>query len=126
MLLVEIDSRLSGCVLHDVGNDQIPLGPNVSRGLNSLNTTLSSGIDLVQLLIVAARHAVDRPRRAQLLVRVRHVHAGVAIDGSRHVRHIFVGCGVASRSRSQGIGCQALESEAHLECRPTSRHCVVV
>jgi hypothetical protein len=110
--------RLLSSILHDVGDDQIPLGPDVSGGLDSLNTALGSGVDLVQLLIVTARHAVDGSGCAQLLVWASLVHAGVAVDGSRHVGDIFgVGGSVASRTRGQGIGGQALEGEAHLECR---------
>jgi hypothetical protein len=89
----------------------------VSRSLNSLHTALGSMVNLVQLLVVAARHAVDRSGCAQLLVRARHVHAGVALDGSRHVGDIFVFRCVANRRRGQGIGGQALEGEAHVECR---------
>jgi hypothetical protein len=104
--------------LQDVGEDEIPLRPDMSGSLNGLNTALSISIDLVQLLVVAAaaRHA-GAPRSAQLLVWAASVHARVALDGSRDVGDILVVSLVVTTSRDQRIGGQSLEREPHLVCR---------
>lgn len=113
MLLVQsdFDGQVGGN-LQDVCNDQVPLGPDMACGLDSLHTMLGIGVDFVHLLVRIGRQG--GPRRAELLIGTT-VHAGMAVDGRGDISDfLVVGVDSVGVPRDQRIASQSLEGEAHL------------
>lgn len=80
----------------DVRQDKICLSPYMSHSLHPLDTSLGSGINLVQFL-VRVRGVGVSPGRTKLLIRTTAIDAGVTSIGSRNIGDILLS--------SRGVGC---------------------
>lgn len=111
--IVSVSQRAQGWgCLQEIGDDQVPLRPDISGGLDGLDTSLSSSVDLVQLLIRVAGQG--RTRSAEFLIGMV-LEAGMALDCFGYISNVLVVGSNRSRGASnQGTAGQFLEREAHL------------